>query len=118
MEAAAFSNARHAPPEFSDLIRGPSLKDDLAMSLYRLSDQWVTRMYEGIRKEVAADAGSNFHLIGEATKQRAGYLAEELRRRGIQFVPIEWPADAHASPSERKTRSHSTLWRRILNRPR
>jgi hypothetical protein len=79
-----------------------SLKD-FAMSLERLSDEWITRMYEGIRKEVAADMRSSVHLIGEATKQRAGHLADELARRGIQFAPIEWPTEAQVSPPRRRT---------------
>lgn len=79
------------------------------MSLERLSDEWVTRMFEGIRKEVAADIGSNFRLIGEATKQRAGYLANELKRRGIQFAPIEWPADAQSSSPRRMVKLKASL---------
>ena len=89
------------PPGFAPTSSGGPPLEDIAMSLDRLSDEWVTRMYEGIRKEVAADTGSNFHLIGEATKQRAGHLAEELRRRGIRFAPIEWAADVQASPPGR-----------------
>jgi hypothetical protein len=71
------------------------------MSLERLSDEWIIRMYEGIRKEVVADTRSSVHLLGEATKQRAGHLADELARRGIQFVAIEWPTDV--SPTGRRT---------------
>jgi hypothetical protein len=73
------------------------------MSLERLSDEWIIRMYEGIRKEVVADARSSVHLLGEATKQRAGHLADELTRRGIQLAPIEWPTDARVSPTGRRT---------------
>jgi hypothetical protein len=75
------------------------------MSLERLSDEWITRMFEGIRKEVAADISSTVGhpLLGEATKQRAGHLANELTRRGIQFAPIEWPSDARVSPTGRRT---------------
>jgi hypothetical protein len=66
---------------------------------------------------VAADISSNARhpLMGEATKQRAETLADELTRRGIQFAPIEWPADAQASASGRKTHWHATLWRRIVS---
>lgn len=75
------------------------------MSFDRLSDEWITRMFEGIRKEVAADISSAVRhpLLGEATKQRAEHLADELTRRGIQFAPIEWPADAKISPPGRRT---------------
>jgi hypothetical protein len=87
------------------------------MSLERLSDEWVTRMFEGIRKEVAADIGSGWHpLIGEATKQRAKTLADELTRRGIQFSPIDWPSDPNASSPKPTAQQHSTLWRRIVGR--
>jgi hypothetical protein len=82
------------------------------MSLERLSDEWVTRMYEGIRKEVAADIsrGDRHPLMGEATKQRAEQLADELTRRGVQFVPIEWPADAQlSSPVMRTVRWKASL---------
>jgi hypothetical protein len=75
------------------------------MSLERLSDEWITRMFEGIRKEVAADISSTVGhpLLGEATKQRVKQLADELTRRGIQFTPIQWTADAQASPPGRRT---------------
>jgi hypothetical protein len=82
------------------------------MSLERLSDEWVTRMYEGIRKEVAADIsrGDRPPLMGEATKQRAEQLADELTRRGVQFVPIEWAADAQlSSPVMRTVRWKASL---------
>jgi hypothetical protein len=87
------------------------------MSLERLSDEWITRMFEGIRKEVAVDisSGVQYPLMGNATKQRAEQLAKELTRRGIQFSPIDWPGDAQASQSGKKTRPHSTLWRRIVS---
>jgi hypothetical protein len=87
------------------------------MSLERLSDEWVTRMFEGIRKEVAADIGSDWHpLIGEATKQRAKTLADELTRRGIRFSPIDWPSGSNTSSRQPTAQQHSTLWRRIVGR--
>ena len=74
-------------------------------SLERLSDEWITRMFEGIRKEVAVDisSGVQYPLMGEATKERAKQLADELTRRGIQFVPIEWPTDARDAPPGKRT---------------
>jgi hypothetical protein len=91
------------PPDFAPTPSGGPLIEDFAMSLKRLSDAWIIRMYEGIRKEVAADMRGNVHLIGEATKQRAGHLADELIRRDIRFAPIEWPAEVQVSPPRTRT---------------
>lgn len=58
-----------------------------------LTDQSILRLYEGIRHQVEADKalGNKYRLVGDAAKQRAGLLREELLRRGLKFAPIVWP---------------------------
>ena len=64
------------------------------MSLERLSDESIVRMYDNIRNEVAADIRTRVpqKLMGAAAKHRAEQLADEMKRRRIQFTLIDWPA--------------------------
>jgi hypothetical protein len=61
------------------------------MGLLRLSDDSIIASYNSIRDEVEADKRVPFPVLGEAAKQRASQLAEELTRRKIRFDPIRWP---------------------------
>jgi hypothetical protein len=52
------------------------------MGLEQLRDESVLHFYENIRGQVAADlaAENRYRLLGEAAKQRADHLREEIRR--------------------------------------
>lgn len=56
-----------------------------------LSDHFITRMYESIRKEVQADALAGIQLIGLPARERADRLYKEIEHRGLFCTPIEWP---------------------------
>jgi hypothetical protein len=63
------------------------------MSLAQLSDDSVRILYESIRKQVSEDRTSGVpeRLMGEAARQRAEQLREEMDRRHMRFTPIDWP---------------------------
>jgi len=58
-----------------------------------LNDESILRLYESIREQVAADArmGTPHRFVGESAKQQAERLREELDRRRLRFLPIDWP---------------------------
>ncbi len=65
---------------------------DVVMSLERLSDESIMRMYECIRDQLAADTRTPRPLMGESAKRRAEELAAEMHRRRMRFALIEWPS--------------------------
>ncbi len=62
------------------------------MDIEILSDESLLTLYENIRQQVSADIrlGSRHRLVGEAAKQRAEQLRQEIDRRGLQIAPIIW----------------------------
>jgi hypothetical protein len=58
----------------------------------KLADESVVKLYESIREQLSADIrlGSCHRLVGETAKQQAERLREELERRRLRFVPIDW----------------------------
>lgn len=65
-----------------------------------LSDHFITRMYEFIRDQVAADAIAGTRLVGLPARRRADRLLAEINRRGLYCLPIEWP-ETHLDVSAR-----------------
>jgi hypothetical protein len=63
----------------------------LRMSLQHLSDASITAFYENIRQQVEIDRSSKHRLTaGEAVRQRADELHNELMRRRLHSTPIKW----------------------------
>jgi hypothetical protein len=62
------------------------------MGIEHLSDESLLHLYENIREQVVADLslGSRHRLLGKAAKQRAERLREELDRRRLRHIPIDW----------------------------
>lgn len=55
-----------------------------------LSDHFIIQMYESIREQAFADTVSGISLLGNPAKERAEELHQEIERRGLFCVPIEW----------------------------
>ena len=57
-----------------------------------LTDQSVLRLYDAIRHQVDADKalGNRYRLIGQAAKDRAERLKDEIVSRGLKVSPIVW----------------------------
>ncbi|MGY8683374.1 hypothetical protein Q2941_37195 [Bradyrhizobium sp. UFLA05-153] len=62
------------------------------MGIEGLSDESVLRLYENIKQQVSADNlnGGSHRLIGEAAKQQAERLREEIDRRRLRYSPTDW----------------------------
>jgi hypothetical protein len=64
------------------------------MGIANLNDESILRFYDNIRSQVEADGGLRHKLMtGDAVKQRASALREEITKRRLQHAPIEWPRD-------------------------
>jgi hypothetical protein len=55
-------------------------------------DQSLLTFYESIRRQVEADRrlGGRHRFVGRYAKQYAERLREEMDRRKLRFVPIDW----------------------------
>ena len=62
------------------------------MGLEKLADENVLRFYENIREQVAADQcnGNRYPFMGEAVKDYAQRLRDEIDRRRLDCPPIDW----------------------------
>ena len=64
------------------------------MSIASLNDESILRLYDNIRSQVEADRGLRHKsMTGDAVKQRASALRDEITRRRLQHTPIEWHRD-------------------------
>jgi hypothetical protein len=64
------------------------------VSIASLNDESILRLYDNIRSQVEADRGFRHKFMtGDAVKQRASALREEITRRRLQHTPIEWHRD-------------------------
>lgn len=67
------------------------------MNLTDTTDESLLAMYESVRRQVMVDVRlGNRRLAGNAMKQYASQLQDEMNRRQIPFKPIEWPASDRA----------------------
>ncbi len=66
------------------------------MSLHALNDESIARYHESLRKEVEMDkksmknGGHEGFASGNSARQYGAALEAEMRRRAMQFCPIEW----------------------------
>jgi hypothetical protein len=62
------------------------------IELQRLTDESIRRLYNSIREQVAQDvrSGSRHRFMGDTARRQAERLREELDRRRLKFMPIEW----------------------------
>jgi hypothetical protein len=71
--------------------RKPALDDGVAMSLESFSDWSVILLYENIKQQLEADRSYKYRLTdGPLVKERAEELQNEMRRRRLPHLPIDW----------------------------
>jgi hypothetical protein len=64
------------------------------MGLADLNDQTILHFYNHIRSQVDAERSLPFKLMtSDAVKQRASALRDEITRRHLKCVPIDWPQE-------------------------
>jgi hypothetical protein len=63
------------------------------MNFSQTKNERLLAFYENIRRQVDLDmrAGGRYRLAGEGVKQYADRLREEMDRRQLRFIPINWP---------------------------
>jgi hypothetical protein len=63
------------------------------MNFSHTNDERLLAFYENIRRQVDLDAraGGRYRLAGVGVKQYADRLREEIDRRQLRFIPIDWP---------------------------
>jgi hypothetical protein len=67
------------------------------MHLTDATDESLLAIYESLRRQVMADVRlGGRRLAGNAMKQYADQLKDEMNRRRISFTPIEWPPSRRA----------------------
>ena len=63
------------------------------MNLANATDESLLAIYESVRRQVMADVKlGGRRLAGNAMKQYADLLEDEMSRRQMSFRPIEWPS--------------------------
>jgi hypothetical protein len=62
------------------------------MNFLNARDESLIAFYENVRRQVQADmeSGGRYRFAGEAMKQYADTLREEMERRRLKFSPIDW----------------------------
>jgi hypothetical protein len=65
----------------------------MKMNFLQTKDERLLAFYENIRRQVDLDvrAGGRYRLAGQGVKQYADRLREEIDRRQLRFIPIDWP---------------------------
>jgi site-specific DNA-adenine methylase len=63
------------------------------MNFSDAKDESLLAFYASVRRQVDADnqSGGRYRFVGESTKQYASKLREEMDRRRLRFIPIDWP---------------------------
>jgi hypothetical protein len=62
------------------------------MTFEKAGDESLLHFYESVRRQVEADkqAGGRYRFVGDAAKQYADRLRNEMERRRLRFTPIDW----------------------------
>jgi hypothetical protein len=65
----------------------------MKMNFSQTKNERLLAFYENIRRQVDLDtrAGGRYRLAGEGVRQYAERLREEIDRRQLQFILIDWP---------------------------
>jgi hypothetical protein len=63
------------------------------MDFAHSKDQSLLQYYESVRRQVEADKrlGGRLRFVGDTAKQYAERLRQEMERRRLPFMPIDWP---------------------------
>jgi hypothetical protein len=63
------------------------------MNFSQMKDERLLAFYENVRQQVALDADSPYRFAGDGVRAYAERLREEMNRRRLRFMPIDWPED-------------------------
>jgi hypothetical protein len=62
------------------------------MNFSNAKDDSLLVFYESVRRQVEADtrSGGRYRFVGDAARQYAERLRDEMDRRRLKFTPIDW----------------------------
>jgi hypothetical protein len=63
------------------------------MNFSQSKDERLLAFYDSVGRQVELDmrSGGRYRFAGDGVKQYADKLREEMERRRLRFMPIEWP---------------------------
>ena len=62
------------------------------MNFSQMKDERLLLFYEAVREQVIFDGNSPHRFAGEGVRAYADKLREEMDRRRIRYMPIDWPS--------------------------
>ena len=62
------------------------------MNYSQMKDECLLVFYENVWQQVSMDAGSRYRFAGDGVHAYADKLREEMERRRMRFMPIDWPS--------------------------
>ena len=63
------------------------------MNYSQMKDERLLAFYENVRQQVVLDADSRYRFAGDGVRAYADKLRQEMERRRLRFMPIDWPED-------------------------
>jgi hypothetical protein len=63
-----------------------------AMNFSQMKDERLLLFYDGVRQQVILDGNSRYRFASEGVRAYADKLREEMDRRRIRYMPIDWPS--------------------------
>jgi hypothetical protein len=61
------------------------------MNYSQMKDERLLLYYEAVREQVILDGNSRYRFAGDGVRAYADKLREEMDRRRIRYMPIDWP---------------------------
>jgi hypothetical protein len=62
------------------------------MNFSQMKDERLLAFYEDVRQQVILDGNSRYRFAGDGVRAYADKLREEMERRRLGFIPIDWPS--------------------------
>ena len=62
------------------------------MNFSQMKDERLLAFYEDVRQQVILDGNSRYRFVGDGVRAYADKLREEMERRRLGFIPIDWPS--------------------------
>ena len=62
------------------------------MNFSQMKDERLLLFYDAVRQQVILDGNSPHRFAGEGVRAYADKLREEMDRRRIRYMPIDWPS--------------------------
>lgn len=73
------------------------------MSVEHMPDERLIQFYEGIRRQVDADRTLKHRFMGPKVRQYADQLRDEMTKRRLAHLPIDWLTADDDARSKAKT---------------